>query len=494
MARGSSAVLRVDIIGDARSAQRALESTGDRVQRFGKIAAAAAAAAAVAALGVAASTVKAASALEQSLGGTAAVFGRHAAQVEAAATRAARTVGLSQAAYGDLANVLGAQLAGMGTAAEQLAPTTDRLITLGADLAATFGGTTADAVAAVSSLLKGERDPIERYGVSLKAVDIEAKLAAQGLDGLTGAARTQAESQAVLALLTERTAAAQGGAARESDTFAARQQQLAAVTENLKARIGAGLLPAVTALAGWLLDRGLPAAERFAGQLSTSLGPAVSAVAGFVTGRLVPAARDLHSWFVTKIAPGLRSTVGPVVAQLRSTFAQLSGAVERNRPALRELGNAARVMVEFLARHVAPFIGGQLAHSFRTLGNVVEFVLNVFGAIDRAGDRIAATLGRVRRALGSVEVPSAIRTLGGIFAGSAPLDVGAAVTAARAPGALLTAAGGVPPVAGGVPHVTVTAGDVRVFLDGAELRAVVERVVDAHGRALARRVAAGVTG
>ena len=493
MARGS-AVLRVDIIGDARSAQKALESTGDRVQRFGKVAAAAAAAAAVAALGVAASTVQAASHLEQSIGGTAAVFGRHAAQVEAAAKRAARTVGLSQAAYGDLANVLGAQLAGMGTAADQLAPSTDRLITLGADLAATFGGTTADAVAAVSSLLKGERDPIERYGVSLKAADVEARLAAQGLDGLTGAARTQAEAQATLQLLTERTAAAQGGAARESETFAARQAQLAAVTENLKARMGAELLPALTAVGGWLLDRGLPAAERFGAQLSTNLGPAVAAVAGFVTGRLVPAARDLHAWFTTRIAPGLRTSLLPVLAGARSAFASVSAAVERNGPALRELGNAARVVVEFLARHVAPVIGRELGDSFRRLGSTITFVLDVFGALDRAGDRVAAMVGRVRRALAGIEAPAGLRALGSLFTGAGTLDVAAAVSAARAPGALLTAAGGYSPAAGGVPHVTVTAGDVRVFLDGGELRAVVERVVDAHGRAVARRVAAGVTG
>jgi hypothetical protein len=47
-------------------------------------------------------------------------------------------------------------------------------------MAAVFGGTAADAVDALSSALKGEMDPIERYGVTLNQAAIDAQKAADG--------------------------------------------------------------------------------------------------------------------------------------------------------------------------------------------------------------------------------------------------------------------------------------------------------------------------
>ena len=68
----------------------------------------------------------------------------------------------------------------MGVAAGDLAPVTNDLVGLGADLAAQFGGSSADAVAALSSLLRGETDPIEKYGVAIKQADITGP---EGRDG-----------------------------------------------------------------------------------------------------------------------------------------------------------------------------------------------------------------------------------------------------------------------------------------------------------------------
>ena len=129
---------------------------------------------------------------------------------------------------------------------DQLAPKTDTLIGLGADLAATFGGTTADAVGAISALLRGERDPIEKYGVSIKEADVNARKAADGTDKLTGSAAKQADAQATLALLTDQTASAQGQFSRESDTAAGAQQRASAEYENASAALGTSLLPLMT--------------------------------------------------------------------------------------------------------------------------------------------------------------------------------------------------------------------------------------------------------
>ena len=95
--------------------------------------------------------------------------------------RRAEANGLATSEYQQMAAVVGAQLKAMGKDSGDLAGETDALIDKASDLAATFGGSTADAVAAVGSLLRGERDPIEKYGIAIKEVDVDARLAADGI-------------------------------------------------------------------------------------------------------------------------------------------------------------------------------------------------------------------------------------------------------------------------------------------------------------------------
>lgn len=250
-----SAILSVRIVGDATSASKAFKKAEDRAkamqrtfEKSAKIAAGALAGLAAGAWHVA----QVASEAEQAAGAVDSIFAGSAKTIKKYAEDASQAVGLSAQSYNELASVLGAQLKNMGMAGSDLTGQTNELIELGADLAATFGGTTASAVESVSSLLRGERDPIEKYGVSIKQADISARLAAMGLEDLEGEAAKAAERQATLAILTEQTAAAQGQFARESDTAAGAQQRATASWEDAQAKLGEALLPALTDLAGML--------------------------------------------------------------------------------------------------------------------------------------------------------------------------------------------------------------------------------------------------
>lgn len=238
----------VSILGDTRDLQRKLGGTNSTFGKFAKAAAAATAIAGAALVGIGTKAVKSASELEQNMGAMQSVFKGNAAQMEKWATTAASSVGLAKSEYAGLATVLGSQMKNMGVDAAQLGTKTNDLIGLGADLAAQFGGSTSDAVSALSSLLRGERDPIERYGVSINEAAVKAKMAEMGLSGLTGEAEKNAKLSATLALLYDQTADAQGAFARESTTLAGAQQRLNAGAENLFATLGTSLLPAVTAV------------------------------------------------------------------------------------------------------------------------------------------------------------------------------------------------------------------------------------------------------
>ena len=215
-------------------------------------------------------SIMAGSNLEQSVGGLQAVFKEQFAGMDQAARAAAAGVGLSRNQYNELATTLGAGLKNKGL--DDFAGQTQKLIGLGADLSAVYGGSAEEAVSAISSLMRGEADPIERYGVAINETAVSAELAARGQDKLTGAALEQAKAQARVDILMRQTADAQGGFARETDTVAHKVQVATAQYEDMKAKLGEALLPTLSSVMGFISDTALPGLERFGEGAGKALG------------------------------------------------------------------------------------------------------------------------------------------------------------------------------------------------------------------------------
>lgn len=223
-----------------------------------------------------ASSVKAAGALEQSMGAIDSVFKSNSGVMHAWASGAASSVGLTRNEFNELGTLIGSQLKNAGTAMSDLGPKTNELIGLGADLASMFGGTSKEAVEAISSALKGERDPIEKYGVSLKQTTIDAKAAELGFQKVGGALSAEANAAATLALIMEQTTDAHGNFAKESSTYEGTMQRLSASWGNITATIGQGFLPIATAVGSVLLGM-MPTIQGWADKFA-SLAPAVQGV------------------------------------------------------------------------------------------------------------------------------------------------------------------------------------------------------------------------
>jgi len=166
-------------------------------------------AATAAAIKIGKDSVMAASDISQQFGALDAVFGNNAQQLKDFSKEMVE-YGLSAADSARYSALLGTQLTGLGLSQEDAIKRTKTLQILGADLAATFGGTTADAIAAFGSVLKGEYNPIERYGVAIRKSDITARVASKGLGKLAGETLKAAEAQAAFELIMEKTNAAQG--------------------------------------------------------------------------------------------------------------------------------------------------------------------------------------------------------------------------------------------------------------------------------------------
>lgn len=288
--------LEVIVSGDIKKLRQAMKGAGSTMDRFknrlGRVgnALTVGVTAPLAFLGNQAAET--ASELEQSVGAVESVFGDASEQILEFGESAAQSFGLSRREVNETAAVLGAQLQSMGFSAEDAAGEVINLEERAADMAATFGGSTKQALEAIASLMRGERDPIEKYGVAIKQADINARLAAQGLDNLTGEAKKQAEAQAGLALLMEQTAKVEGQFAQESDTAAGKTARATAKLENMRAEIGKKLLPikmkltdVVAGLTGWFskLDpAGQNVALAMAG-VAFAMGPVAKVGQGLIT-------------------------------------------------------------------------------------------------------------------------------------------------------------------------------------------------------------------
>lgn len=337
-----SAILAVKIIGDATQAVAAMDKAKLASMTFAdKVKAAAGKAKiALAAVGAGAAVcVNAASDLQQSVGGVETVFGKSSDQMLEWSRQAAQAVGLSQNAYNEFATVLGSQLQNMGMNVEDSAQKTNELIGLGADLASMFGGSVSDAVDALSSALKGEMDPIERYGVSLNDNTLKARAAAMGLEDLYTAGDRNAKMQTILAEIGEQTARAQGNFAKEASTAAGQQERMNAEFENAKATLGEALLPALTEGA-----RLLGEFAQWVQRNTTWLGPLAAVIAAvaavIVTINAVMTAYTAVTTAAAIAQGALNVAMLPVIAVIVALIAVIALTIA-NWDALKKAGGAA---------------------------------------------------------------------------------------------------------------------------------------------------------
>lgn len=377
-----SLVLNVEILGEYKNLSKATQGAQTTLSKLGaKFADVGKKVARVTAgigLGLGAAIVSqikpaidAASDLEQQYGAIDSVFKELAPEMKTFAQNA-YGIGLSTADAARNATLLGSQLKGFGMDTAEASATTQQLINLGADLAATFGGTTSDAVASLSSLFKGEYNPIEKYGVALRKSDVSARLAAQGLDGLTGEALKTAEAQAALELVLEKTTDAQGQAAREAGTFAAQSETLTATLTNVRAEIGEKLLPIFVDMVKYIAEEILPAIESFWTELTDPNGEAMDQLS---------ALGDAWEVFVSRFSDGSTEV--------------------KNQDVFKWIGDSAVSVIKLLT-HMSTFVGeifegmskifqagfgmGPISQALRTAG--IRQVAGAMGSAQAAADRI----------------------------------------------------------------------------------------------------------
>lgn len=162
----------------------------------------------------------------------------------------------------------------MGFTAEAAAGMSTDMMDLSGALSAWSGGQTSATEAAdiITKAMLGERDGLKALGISISEADVQAQLAKNGQEGLTGAALEQAKALATQELILAKSTDAQKAWADGSMDGTKAQNESKAAIANLKESLIRGLypafqalLPAIKSIATWLSDH-IPAAIDIAKQ------------------------------------------------------------------------------------------------------------------------------------------------------------------------------------------------------------------------------------
>jgi hypothetical protein len=342
-----------DFTKGINESQKKVQTTGDKIAAFGKKAAVALAVAGAAAGAFAVKfgkdAINAASDLNETIAKTGELFGDSTAEIEKFADSAATRLGQSKQQALDAAANFAIFGKSAGLAGNDLVQFSTGFTNLASDLASFNNTSPEDAINAIGSALRGEAEPLRRYGVLLNDASLRQAALELGIVSTTKNALTpQQKVLAAQQLIYQQTSVAQGDFARTSDGLANSQRILSAQIENVKTRIGTALLPAATQLFGFIGTSLIPVVEEWSKSFSDSLGPAVSKFSDFIKDDLLPIITTWWGYVTEYIIPGISKLFVPILNGLFKAFETIKQSVVSNETNLKPLLDLFKIVAAFV--------------------------------------------------------------------------------------------------------------------------------------------------
>ena len=267
--------LTVNIVGRTDSVDKAFKRVSkgsslmsDRLAKglkMGGLAFAALGGAAIAAARTLGPMIQKAADIEESLSKNKVLFGEASVAVEKWSERTTKSLGISRREALEAVGNFGALTHAMGMSGEEGSKMSMQLVDLAADMASFNNASPEETLTAIAAGLRGENEPLRRFGVLLDAATLKTKALEKGLISSTKDALTpQTKALAAYSEILGQTEVQQGDFQRTSDGLANQQKLLAATWDDLQASIGEKLRPALTAFVSFLNDNVMPAIDRFA--------------------------------------------------------------------------------------------------------------------------------------------------------------------------------------------------------------------------------------
>lgn len=288
---------------------------------------------------------------QDALGATEQIFKDNADTVQNWANNLDTSYGIAKKEALEYSNLMGSMLINIGKLTEeQASKQSAKLIELAGDLTAMYGGTTQDAVRALTGALKGNNTMLDNYGMAVNDALIKQKALELGLISGTSEMSLQAKQAATLALIWEQTGAVQGQAAREADGASGAMRAFRTEVSNLSTELGEVLLPIITPIISKLSDfiGGLRALSPEMQSVIVGIA-GVTAVAGpllIVIGKILKALPLIKAALVALTGP-----VGLVVAAIVAGTALIIANWDKLKIASKNAVDAIRSDWDFMANH-----------------------------------------------------------------------------------------------------------------------------------------------
>jgi hypothetical protein len=203
------------------------------------------------------------------------IFGKGTGIIDKFAATANTNLGQTKNGVYEAAKSFGIYGKAAGLSEKANAEFSTGLISIATDLASFNNTSPEDAVNALGSALRGESEPLRRYGVLLTDKIVKDKGMALGLGTMTKTAKgftyTMTEQEKILArraVIMEQTVTQQGDFARTSGGLANQQRILTASFEDAKTTLGTALLPMFTDFVKYLNDNVIPVVQQFVEDVS----------------------------------------------------------------------------------------------------------------------------------------------------------------------------------------------------------------------------------
>tara|TARA_R110002126_G_scaffold140367_1_gene285208 strand:- start:37 stop:1911 length:1875 start_codon:yes stop_codon:yes gene_type:complete len=189
--------------------------------------------------------IDSASSMNEELGKSEAVFGSSSKMINDWSKKTADAFGISRLEALQATGTMGNMLKAFDVTGDQASGMAKHLVELAADMGSFNEASVEDTLFAIGAALRGENEPIRKFGVALDDARMKQEALSLGLYSGKGALSANAKAMASYSLIVKQTEIQQGNFKETSDDLANSKKRLVAQFKDLTAEVGKSLLPVV---------------------------------------------------------------------------------------------------------------------------------------------------------------------------------------------------------------------------------------------------------
>ena len=329
--------------------------------------------------------------LEQNLGGSEAVFGKYATNIQKIGEDAYKNLGVSQSDYLATANKMGALFQGSGIEQQKSLELTEKAMQRAADMASVMGIDMQVALDSVAGAAKGNFTMMDNLGVSMNATSIEAYAVGKGLDFVWAEASQSEKTEMAMQMFFENTTQYAGNFAKEStQTISGSFGLLKSSVESLMAGLGnsnadlVNLSQNIIDAALSVVDNVQPIIENIISALPIVLDTIVNAITEKLPDILKMGVELLQS-----LLNGISKSIGTVMPVVLEVIQTLLDTIIQNLPMIIKMGMQ---MLTSLIQGIAEMLPNLIPTIIDAVILIVETLIDNIDLIIDAGINVVMAL------------------------------------------------------------------------------------------------------